>query len=690
MREHTLQKRKYIGLVSSTALVAVSLLLTLSDCSTTGSIAESNDKIKAGDIKHIDPLDPNMNLSRDDYRHLAAPKSGEAPVLKIQKDVPPIPKLADILAAPRPPKIGETQLVSIAVTDDVPLKDVLLELAKLADIDIELDAGITGGVEFIAKDKPFNEVIDRIADLAGLRYTMKNNVLRVERDTPYIKSYSIDFLNMDRDSDSTVNLSTNVLSTAVGGSGGGSSSALNTGSTSSVKSKTSGDFWKSLETGVQQILAFQAPDHASATTLQAETDNNALTAMTGMPQGSGAGGAAGAAGSAVGGANAASGVAGGGVAKGAAPVGAGAGGGAGGAAVGGAAQANNSGKSNYTINRQAGVLTLNGSSRQHELMERFLDALKRSASSQVLIEAKIIEVDLQDQYASGIDWQVLGTKLGQEIGIGAISTSFPLGTPANSIIGSSSFATFTSSSNTNNILKLIEGFGTTRTLSSPRLHAINNQQSTLTFAENHVYFTLAITAPTTTTTGTVTTTPTAPTITSTIQTVPIGVMMTIMPSIDLKNNQVTLAVRPTLSTIIDTVNDPAFDLTVANVVASISSASASSSAATALITQLAATHNQIPEVQVRELDSTLKLKSGDTMVIGGLMQQEATNNDQGVPFVNSLPVVGNLFKSVTKSSHNKELVLLIKASIVDSGGSLNPTDKNIFHKFSDDPRPVSF
>jgi general secretion pathway protein D len=144
-----------------------------------------------------------------------------------------------------------------------------------------------------------------------------------------------------------------------------------------------------------------------------------------------------------------------------------------------------------------------------------------------------------------------------------------------------------------------------------------------------------------------------------------------MPSIDLDNNEVTLAVRPTLSTVTDTVADPAVAI----------------EAAQAGITGV---QNLIPEVQVRELDSTLKLKSGQTMVIGGLMQQTSASTDTGIPFVSGIPYIGNLFKNVNKSTQNKELILLIKATIVNTNGSLTGTDANIFHKFSDDPRPVSF
>lgn len=633
-------------------------VMFFSGCSSTGSMSDAWHKTKNGDFGHLDAIDTSLGLTRDDYKHMGAPKKGEAnPTLEIEKGAPPVPKIADILTAPRPPKIGESQIVSIAVTDDVPLKDVLIELAKLADIDIELDAGITGGITFIAKDKPFNEVIERISSLTGLRYTMKGGVLRVERDTPFIKSYAIDFLNVDRDSDSSVNLSTNVLSGGGsggggssgggssgggggGGSSGGSGGGLTTGSTSSVKTKSAGDFWKSLEAGVQQILLYQETKHLSENVLQSEANVNspAPTAAKGapvqqapLPQ-----------------------------VNGAAPVVAAA-----------------TVKSMYTLNRQAGVLTVNASNRQQELIERYINELKKNASAQVLIEAKIIEVDLRDQYASGINWQTVGNKIGQQIGIGPISTQFTIPTATDPIAGfnpATSFIQFTSSRNANDIMKLLEGFGTTRTLSSPRLHAINNQQSTLTFATNHVYFSLTITPATTTSVGGIATTPTAPTITSTINTVPIGIMMTLMPSIDVEGNEVTLAVRPTLSTIADFVNDPGFTLQLAQT-------------APALVNSV---QNKIPEIQVRELDSTLKLKSGQTMVIGGLMQQESNNTDNGVPFIAGIPVIGNIFKNVIKENHNKELVLLIKATIVDMHGSLNNTDKNIFRKFSDDPRPVSF
>ncbi len=646
-----------------TLIVAASLLLA--GCSTMGSIGESFDRMKSGDDKHLDNIDPYQNLSRDDYRHMSAPKSDGEPKLQIDKSAPPIPKLAEILAAPRPPKIGETQIVSISVTDDVPLKDALLELAKLADIDIELDANITGGINFVAKDKPFNEVIDRIANLAGLRYTMKGGVLRVEMDTPYIQSYPVDFLNVDRDSDSSVMVDTNLAAgkggapTAGGGSSGSSSSSSTNGSTSSIKTKSAGDFWKSMEIGVQQILGYQESPLVSETTSQAQM----LASSVNTPENGAVAGAAAAAPVAP--------------KASAAPAPAG-------APV--AATATGSGPK-YTLNKQAGVLTVDATAKQHDLIKLFLTELRKTASAQVLIEAKIIEVDLNDQYASGINWSAISVGAG----IGTITTSAAIGTPG-SLAGSTfndlqDAFSLTTSNNPNNILNMLEQFGTARTLSSPRLHAVNNQLSTLTFTTNHVYFTIQVT-PGTVTPGTAggAATVTPPAFTSTVNTVPLGILMSIMPSVDLDNNEVTLSVRPTLTTFIKDVTDPAFDLeallTATGATASVTDPK--------IISAILATHNEVPEIEVRELDSTVKLKSGQTMVIGGLMQQESQNMDTGVPFVSGIPVVGNIFKSVAKSAHNKELVLLIKATIVDTRGSLSNTDKNIFHKFSDDPRPVSF
>lgn len=558
----------------------------------------------------VDPkkanIDPTLKRTRDDYANVTNPDYDANTQFKAKDSDPPIPDIAEILAAPKPPKIGETQLVSLAVTDDVPLKDVLIELARLADVDIEIDAGIQGGVSFRAKERPFNEVIERVSDLAGLRYSMKGGVLRVERDSPFVEIYHTDFLNIDRATSSSVSISTNVLSSA-GGSTGGSGGGLNTGSNASISSKTEGDFWKQFEAGIKQILDYKPVSRLS----QGASGGDANSAAAAVPEG-----------------------------------------------------AVTSGNGFYILNRQAATLTVSATERQHRLLKEFLSKMEASASAQVLIEAKIVEVKLNEIYQRGINWSKLGGN--------RINFVNRFGSVDN-IANAATFA-FAKASTGLDIdldlaVQLTETFGTTRTLSSPRLHAINNQQAVLTFAQNQVYFQLKVQRDQTNTGASAST---LLTVNSEIKTVPIGIILTLQPSINMDTQEITLNVRPTLSRVTGFVSDPAVAF---------------------LLTQVTTQQNiesRVPVVEVRELDSILKLKSGQVMVIGGLMEDKATNNEVGVPGASKVPVFGNLFKSADNNDAVSELVIFIRATIVDSRGNAQDADKVLYEKFTKDPRPLAF
>jgi len=608
--------RAYMRNLFKSAFLA-SFMLCVCACSENSEFAKS------------DPIDRKLNLSRNDYKNLSdkealAARNGEVEI-KAETKAPPIPSIAPILAAPRPPKIGESKLVSIAVTDDVPLKDVLIELARLADVDIELDAGIEGGVSFRAKERPFNEVIERISDLAGLRYSMKNGVLRVERDEAYIQNYSIDFLNLVRSSESTVNVATDVLALANsasgegggggssgsgGGSGGGGSSGLSTGSTSSITSKAEDDFWESLKIGISQILTYQPAGRTSS------SSNGA--GVPGQPQPQPQGGT-------------------------------------------------QQQDAKFVLNRQAGILSVSATQKQHEIIAEFLRRLRANASAQVLIEAKIVEVSLDDEFKSGISWDALKGNTSLDV---TYPGTFDAGNVTTIRLGDGNFGI-----NLDAALQLMERFGTTRTLSSPRLHAINNQQAVLTFAENRIFFEVNVEREDSQVVDGVLVQGST-SVTSTRRSVPIGIILNIMPSIDLKNNEVTLAVRPTLSRQVSTVSDPGSALVNQLILQSDPTAEGFT--------------NEVPVVEVRELDSILKLKSGQVMVIGGLMEQTASNEDTGVPYLSSLPWFGNLFKTVGKTGRTRELVIFIRATIVGSQGNYQDMDRTIYNTFTKDPRPLNF
>lgn len=618
----------------SRVLVAVSLLAlgVLTGCNDDGSF----DGFRKGD-----PIDRPQNLTRDDYRDMNRAEKllpGDAEV-DATLGAPPIPDVAQVIAAPRPPKVGNSKLVSIAVTDDVPLRDVLFELGRLANVDIEIGPGLDQrGVNFRAQDRPFNEVIERISDLAGLRYAVKNGALRVEADTPYFKNYPLGFLNIVRSGTSSVTVSSNVLSAGTGvssggdsgsgsggGSGGGSSggsSAVTTGTSNSITSSADSDLWSSLSASIGDIL--QSTPAVAVLGSDSAASASAAPAAT---AGGTSGGASGQAG----------------------------------------------GPSNFVINRQAGVLSVNATERQHDKIAMFLQILERNASAQVLIEAKIVEVTLNDQFMSGINWNdIIGNVEGISANIGgyapAAQTGFSFGS-------NGAFTLGIEGDGLDTIMQLTQRFGTTRTLSSPRLHAINNQPAVLTFAQNRVVQSCDVEqGESSTVSDGGTTSTTGPSITCTISTIPIGILLNILPSMNLDAQEVTLNVRPTLSRQVAAVDNIGTRIALRSV-----------GDVGADLAEDAAT---IPVVEVREIDSVMKLKSGSVMVIGGLMEDTASSEDRGLPGLSSIPYLGNAFKSRSEASTKRELIIFIKATIVNSSGSASAIDRGAYEKYTTDPRPL--
>ncbi len=605
------------------ALLCAVLLVSACDPS------RGTDGFSASD-KHDRPGD----LNREDFRNMDTPR-GEKKIkdnierrqkddVSIQQDAPPIPDVAEILAAPRPPKIHHSKLVSIAVTDDVAIRDVLFELARLASVDIEIGGGIEGGINFRAANKPFNEVVERIADLAGLRYSMKGGVLRIERDTPYIKNYSLDFLNMVRSSENTVKLNTDVLASAgaaamngggaaggagVGGGaaagggaagGAGGAQGFTSGTTSSITASAESDLWTALDASVGEILNY-TPALANA----------------GQPS-----------------------------------------------APGGAVPAAPAGNAGYVINRQAGVLSANATERQHEMVATFLETLKRNVSAQVIIEAKIVEVTLNDDFRTGINWDAVLERADLNVNFQP-TTSI---SPSSGITFGLNGGTAGPRRGLEDVISITQQFGTTRTLSSPRLHAINNQQSVLTFAENRIFFTCNQTQANSVTTGVGPITTTGSAFQCQRGVVPIGIILSIMPSVNLDSQEITLNVRPSLSRQIDSVPDPGTAI----------AAAANSIDLTA----------EVPVVEVRELDSVMKIKNGGIMVIGGLLEDVAASSSGGLPGLSDVPWIGNAFKSREESARKRELIIFIKATIVDAAGHHTPADKRIYDKFMNDHRPL--
>jgi general secretion pathway protein D len=606
------------------------------------SCSESNTGRFLDPEKKHDVIDAERNLDRQDFKDLHNLEAYVDSKAQVSANVlePPIPDLAEILAAPRPPKIAQAQLVSVAVTDDVPLKDVLVELARLAEVDIEVDPAITGGIIFRAKDRPFNEVIERISDLAGLRYRVQNNVLRVERDTPYIQTYTIDMLNERAQQAGSIS-SNSGSGSGTSGSTGASASTPSGAAATATQDPAREEFWKKFEAGVTQIVSYKPRSLVSVTDIASQPAPATAGANT----------------SAVGTLPAA------------------------------AIPASSTGNSSiegvgFTLNRQAGTLTVAATERQHEMIRQFISAIDFNVSSQVLIEAKIVEVSLNDLYQTGIDWTKIGTSAA------SFSGSFDRVTPSLSGGGSGRITilkdNFLGNTDLSAAVSLLSEFGTARALSSPRLSAMNNQKAVLSFVENLLYFEIECEVTDAVAgVGGQPGTPAKVDISSEKKEEPLGIILNLQPSINKETNEVTLGIRPVLSRLVRMVPDPGFEICKAQAISA-------PGTSTSVINAILGVKSEFPQVEKRELDSILKIKSGQVMVIGGLLEDRIINTDAGLPGVSEVPYLGNLFKSVEKSNQKKELVILIRATIVDSQGYMDAADKGIYQKFIQDPRPILF
>ena len=201
-------------------------------------------------LEKFNDYDMTGGSSKADYEAL---EGRRAPEPQARGDEPPIPNFQAVLAAPTAPELADTRRVSIAVTDTTPVRDILIELARKAQVDLELDPRISGGVIMTATDRPFIDVIARIAELAELRYTFDRNVLKIQIDDAYLEQYRMDMLNITRTSSSSASSSTDAASAsqAIGGGGGGGSNK----SESSVSTSTNSDFWTDIGKNIGQIMS---------------------------------------------------------------------------------------------------------------------------------------------------------------------------------------------------------------------------------------------------------------------------------------------------------------------------------------------------------------------------------------------------------------------------------------------------
>jgi general secretion pathway protein D len=287
-------------------------------------------------------------------------------------------------------------------------------------------------------------------------------------------------------------------------------------------------------------------------------------------------------------------------------------------------------------NQESGVLFVRATSKQHARVQEFIDQVMAGAKRQVLIEATVSEVQLRNEYQRGIEWSRITR---------ADGSGLTLRQPA-AISGTTGFnanpflvGLLSRSGNFSLTLKLLEQFGDVRVLSSPKLSVLNNQTALLRVTRDIIYFTITpSTQPITIAAG-----GTGVTLQASFTTTPNvaaeGFMMTVLPQIN-ETDSVVLNVKPTIRRQVGSARDPNPAL------------------------QGQQTQNDIPLFETREFDSILRLQSGDTAVLAGLMQDQVENTDTGIPGVRSIPLIGEALSSRADLTRKTELVIFIRATVI--------------------------
>ncbi|WP_236864666.1 pilus (MSHA type) biogenesis protein MshL [Candidatus Hydrogenosomobacter endosymbioticus] len=320
-----------------------------------------------------------------------------------------------------------------------------------------------------------------------------------------------------------------------------------------------------------------------------------------------------------------------------------------------------SSNASYSLNKYSGVLSVRGTDRQQKMIESYIAQLQRLITTQILIEAKIIEITLSDEFKSGVNWNLFFDKkhkTNMKIPFGDYTLPMAVD-PTQSVPKKDVFSFSIQSPNVSAIATFLEKFGAVRTIANPRLTVLNNQPAILKVARNEVFFELQVEDvlmpyPN----------PTIQKAESHIQTIPIGLVLLVQPSVNFSTGDVILYLHSTISRILCYKDDPA-----------------------ASVSSKGATKSSIPITQTREMDTVITGKHGETIITGGLMEETSANDSAGLPGMAGTPILGDIFGSRSKERQVTELVILLKLTILDSSAPIPVADDKIYRTFFQDPRP---
>jgi MSHA biogenesis protein MshL len=487
--------------------------------------------------------------------------------------LPSLPSLSGDIRANR----AEPRLTLTAVNQDLGV--VVRELAAKAGLQYQIDPDVHGTVNTALSNKTLPEALASIIP-QGMTYQIQNGVLRVGPTRMMTRIFTLDYVALSRfGSASTViqrrlGIAGSGSSSAFGG--GGSAAFANGGGGADVISAISiADVWEEIRVAAEALL-FDATATSSGAPAAASSASSGIIGSTGRPY----------------------------------------------------SRVAQDGR-RLIINPISGTITVSAYPAQLEQLEIFIRAFEASIQRQVLIEAKIVEVNLDRSFQFGIDWNAVARAGSSTIGVASgLPTRLPRPT-GGSPTGNIEFTLSGNSGEINAVLNALSSQGDVRVLSSPRVSALNNQRAVFDVTTGEIVFnvtTTLLTNPNGTTTPQQQVTP---------QQVNVGIVLDVLPQIGA-DNTVTMNIRPVVTSV----------------------------SRTATFTSTDGAVFQAPVIDTRETDTMARLRNGETIIIGGLMQTRREKTQSGVPGLRSIPLLGRLFTKYSDVERKAELVIFLTPTII--------------------------
>lgn len=451
---------------------------------------------------------------------------------------------------------------------------VVRVLATKFGLQYNIDPSVRGTVNTRLRNSTLSEALNAIIP-PGVTYEIKNGVLRVGPARMETRIFSLDYVAISRvGTASTViqrrlgngSLGGGAIG-AAGGQGQSGSLSLAGGGADVISAVSVANAWDEIRIAVEALLFESAPAAASP---QADAASSSFAGAGGRPY----------------------------------------------------SRTTQDGRK-MIINPMSGTITVSSFPAQLEQIEAFIKTFESSIQRQVLIEAKIVEVNLEQSFEFGIDWNVVS-----RAGTAGLSVRSNPASPTTR--GNVEFTLTGGPGQISAILNALSTQGNVKVLSSPRVSALNNQRAVFDVTTGEIVFNLTR-QPVFGPNGTIVSYESQVTPTQ----VNVGIVLDVLPQIGA-DNTVTMNIRPVVTSV----------------------------ARTAQFTSPDGTLFQAPVIDTRESDTMARLRAGETIIIGGLMQTRSERVRSGVPGLRSIPLLGRLFTTYKNVERKAELVIFLTPTII--------------------------